>query len=192
MIAKQRSRIYDIDDLWQFLCHSDDSAKYELIDGEFIEMPGPGGQHGLLAGEIYFYIRQFDPERRLGVPTVEAGYYAATDRHTLLLPDVAFTVKTRAPAPFPRKWVPVMPDLAVEIMSPSNSRAELRQKVAIYLRYGAQLVWLVLLDMQAVEVCRLRENGEVHYQLVQRDGSLSGEAVLPGFELELRQLFAGL
>ena len=83
-----------------------------------------------------------------------------------------------------------MPDLAVEIKSPSNTLAELRQKAAIYLRRETQLVWIVIPDSRGVEVCRLDANGDVEREFVAEDGALSGEDVLPGFELKLAQLFA--
>ena len=82
-----------------------------------------------------------------------------------------------------------MPDLAVEILSPSNSLSELRRKVAVYLVNGAAMVWLVLPARQGVEVWRASAEGEPQNEFVARDGSLSGEQVLPGFALDLSQLF---
>ena len=185
-----QQRLYDIDDLWQIVCNADDDAHYELIEGEIIEMAPPGGEHGTLAGEIYYYFRLFDRDRQLGVPTVETGYHPLEDRSILLSPDAAFTRAECAPNPFPKTWVPVMPDLAVEIKSPSNTMAELRRKAGIYLKHGTQLVWLVIPDSESVEVCRLDDTGEIQSEIVDSSGSLSGESVLPGFELELTKLFA--
>ena len=82
-----------------------------------------------------------------------------------------------------------MPDLAVEIKSPSNTMAELRRKSAIYLDNGAQLVWLIKPMKRIAEICRLGEDGRLQTQTVEGDDTLYGEDVLPGFELELRLLF---
>lgn len=184
-----RERLYDIDDLWQIACDAEDDARYELIEGELIEMAPVGGEHGTIAGEIFHLFRLYDPPRALGVPTVETGYHPANDRRLLLSPDVAFTRKPRATFPLPRRFVPFMPDLAVEIQSPSDSLTQLRRKAAIYLRHGTRLVWLVMPGAQSVEICRLGADGDITSQLITRDGALSGEDLLPGFSLPLRQLF---
>ena len=186
-----RERLYDIDDLWEFVCRPENADKYfELINGELIEMSPPGWEHGTIAGEIYYYFRLFDPERRLGSPTVDAGFYSEDDRKTLLSPDVAFTRLERAPVRAFKKWAPEMPDIAVEVHSPSNSLAELQRKAAIFLQHGTQLVWIIIPDTQTAEVCTLDENGEIQTESIAADGSLSGQDVLPGFELKLAQLFA--
>ena len=82
-----------------------------------------------------------------------------------------------------------MPDIAVEVKSPSNTVAELRRKASIYLQHGTQLVWIVIPDRKGVEVCRLDDNGNMQTEFIGADGALSGEPVLPGFALELALLF---
>ncbi len=185
-----RERLYNIDDLWRIVRDADDDKRFELIEGELIEMPPPGEEHGFLAGEIYFMLRLYEKERKLGILTVDAGYYSPDDPYTLLSPDVAFRRMDRHSPPLTKKWAPVMPDLAVEIKSPSNTIAELRRKAGIYLRHGAQLVWIVMPDAQSVEVCRLDADGDMQSEVIGRGGTLSGEDVLPGFALPLAKLFA--
>jgi len=185
-----QQRVYDVDSLWQLVCESDDDTHYELIEGEIIEMAPPGGEHGTIAGGIYYFFRRFDPQHKLGIPTVEAGYYPPARRDILLAPDAAFTRIERAPDPFPRDWVPVMPDIAVEVKSPTNTLAELRRKAAIYLQHGTQLVWIIIPDQRSAEVCRLDASGEIQTEFIGEDGKLSGEPVLPGFQLELSALFS--
>ncbi len=184
-----RQRTYDIDDLWQLVCDTDDDKHYELIEGEIIEMSPPGGEHGTIAGEIYHYFRLFDPERSLGIPTVDTGFYPADDRSTLLSPDVAFTRIERAPVRVFKKWVPLMPDIAVEVQSPGNTQQQLRRKAAIYLQNGTQLVWIVIPERKVVEVCRLGADGDIEREFIGQDGALSGESVLPGFTLDIARLF---
>jgi len=82
-----------------------------------------------------------------------------------------------------------MPDLAVEIQSPSDRLVELRRKAAVYLRHGTEIVWLVLPKRAGVEVWRLGDNGIPASEFIARGGSLTGEPVLPGFALELQRLF---
>ena len=188
MIVKQR--LYDIDDLWEIVCQADNAnQRFELINGELIEMAPTGEQHGLIAGVLFAHILSFDPRFELGIPAVEAGYYAPHDRRTLLSPDVAFRRTDGDAPPLSKTFVPIMPDLAVEIVSPSNTMPQIRRKAAIYLQHGAQLVWIIIPNKKTAEVCKLDEEGGIQTESIAADGSLSGENVLPGFELPLRRLF---
>ena len=185
-----QQRLYDIDDLWRLVCDADDDKRYELIEGEIFDMAPPGGEHGYYAFEIGFFIRLFDRQRKLGVAMVETGFHPPNDRYTVLSPDFSFTRKERAPNPIPKNFMPLMPDLAVEIKSPSNTLAELRRKAAIYLNHGSQLVWIILPASQSAEVHRLDASGDLQREIIAADGALSGEQVLPGFALPLAKLFA--
>ncbi|MDE2777886.1 MAG: Uma2 family endonuclease [Chloroflexota bacterium] len=186
-----QERLYTVDDVWQLAQQPENERKhFYLIDGElFWDMP-PGYIHGNLAGHIFRYLLNYAEAHDLGDGSVEAGYYPADDRHTLLGPDVAFIRKQDAPPTDHAQFVPRMPDLAVEIQSPSNTIAELRRKAAVYLANGAELVWLVLPEQRGVEVWRVGSSGEPMTDFVARDGSLSGEGVLPGFTLDLERLFS--
>ena len=185
-----QEKLYTIDDVWELSHRPENSNKYYyLIDGElYWDMP-PGGRHGSLAirlaTRLQLHIENYD----LGFGTVETGYYPRDDRRTLLAPDVAFISHARAPQPFPEKFVPAMPDLAIEIVSPTDSLQEVRRKAAVYLANGTTLVWIVLPAKQGVDVCRASQGAGLNIQFVGRDGRLSGEDILPGFELELKLLF---
>ncbi len=185
-----QERLFTVDDVWRLSQMPENDLKhFYLIDGElFWDMP-PGYTHGNLAGHIFRYLLNYAEEHDLGDGSVETGYFPADDRHTLLGPDVAFIRKRDAPPADNARFVPRMPDLAVEIMSPSNTLAELRRKAAVYLANGTEIVWLVLPEDSGVEVWRLDEYGEAASEFVPRDGSLSGEDVLPGFRLPLERLF---
>ena len=185
-----RQRLYDIDELWELYCQpGNDHMRYELIDGVLIEMSGPGGRHGKLAVRLGRYLDIFAEENDLGIVTVESGYHPPGDRHTLLLPDLAFIGLEKAPEPFPERFVPVMPDLAVEIQSPSNTMTELRNRAKLYFQLGTTLVWIVMPAAQCVEVHRAQTIGVPQYDTLRLGDTLNGEDVLPGFALELNRLF---
>ncbi len=185
-----KQRLYDVDDLWALYCQREnDHLRFELFDGEIIEMSGPGGVHGRIAIRLGHYLLVYADENDSGIVTGETGYHPPDDRYNLLLPDVAFISFERAPAPFPDKLVPAMPDLAVEIKSPSNTMTELRAKAQRYLGLGTTVVWIVLPDEQSVEVCRLAETGEIQREVCGPADTLPGEQVLPGFRLDVRRIF---
>ena len=183
---KTRARLYDIDDVWELYCdRSNDHLRFELVDGEIIETSGPGGVHGRIAIRLGTFLFLFAEEKGLGIVTGETGYHPAGDRYNLLLPDLAFISFARAPDPFPEKLVPAMPDIAVEIRSPSNSMAEMRAKAQRYLQMGTTTVWIIQPAQQTVEIHRPRKPAET----LGIGDLLPGDAVLPGFSLEVRRLF---
>ncbi|MDE2859178.1 MAG: Uma2 family endonuclease [Chloroflexota bacterium] len=183
-------KLYTVDDVWERSHRPENENKYfYLIDGELFWTMPPGGEHGDLAAEITYFLKAFVKRQNLGKVTVETGYHPPDDRYTLLAPDIAFIQKARAPQPFPKKFVPLMPDLAVEIMSPGDSLKEARRKASVYLNNGTSLVWIVRTRQRGVDVCRVDEAGELRIEFVGQDGRLSGAGFLPGFELELRLLF---
>ena len=187
-----KKRLYTVDDVLELQgWDGKRDRKYELINGELIEMSPTNFWHGRFAGRIYRYLEEYAESRDLGAASVEAGFYSSDDCTTLLAPDVSFLSKSLMPDPEAFIFVGVMPDLAVEIKSPSNSMAELRRKSAIYLENGTRLVWLINPMQRTAEVCRLGEDGQFQSQTLEPDGKLNGEDVLPGFVLELRQLFGG-
>lgn len=186
-----RQRVYDIDDLWQLSCQAgNEDKRFELIEGDIVEMVPPGLLHGRLAARVARYLDAFVEENDLGAVTSESGYQPPDSRSTVLGPDVAFIHAERLEQPTSERWVPVMPDLAVEIISPSNTMAQIRRKSEIYLQNGTQLVWIVIPDKQGVEVCRLNANGDIQSEFIGAEGSITGEPVLPGFRLELSALFS--
>ncbi|MCY3799599.1 MAG: Uma2 family endonuclease [Chloroflexi bacterium] len=185
-----KQRLSDIDDLWRMVCEADNDKRYELIEGEIIEMSPVGEEHGFLAGKIFHYFLLNDPLQRKGIPSVETGFYTLADRSTLLSPDVAFRCISVATASPQKRWVSKMPDIAVEIKSPNDSLPQLRRKADIYLRHGTRLVWIIIPDSESVEVHRLGADGARQREVIGLAGQLSGEEVLPGFRLALSTLYA--
>ncbi len=182
-----QERTYTVDDVWRLeLANENPLEKYYLIDGELQVKMSPNQQHSEIAAEIARLIGNYVVESRLGRVTVECGYYPPGDRRCVLLPDVAFEGLPRAAQPSRSTYVPYMPDLAVEVISPSQSWAQTRRKAQRYLRHGTALVWLIDPEAQTAEVWRRRTERR---ETIKRDGELSGGDILPGFRLPLRLLF---
>ena len=185
-----REREYTVDDVWRMTCAAENETnRYELIDGELVVTMSPGWMHSRLASEIARLMGNYAVARDLGDVTVESGHYPPDDRSTLLLPDVAFTRKERAPAPDLSPFAPLMPDLAVEIVSPSQSLLAARRKASFYLRLGVTMVWIVRPKAQAAEVWTATTDGLPQSVIIDINGSLPGRGLLPGFNLPLKALF---
>ncbi len=182
---------YDIDDVWEIVHRPEnDASRFELIDGKLFEFPPAGFQHGVLAAEMYYHLYNANKRVCLGLTTARCGYHPPGDRWTLLGPSAAFTRTERVQYPLAEKYVARVPDLAVEIASFCNPLDWIHDKLPKYLQNGARLVWIVIPDKQSAEVCRLDENGDIQTESIDADGSLSGEDILPGFELALAALFS--
>ena len=185
-----RERDYTIDDVWRLACApGNDAKKICLIDGELLFTMSPGQLHGRLALRIGRYIADYADTRNLGEAAVEVGYHPPDDQQTLLIPDVAFEGRARASQPAAAGYAPYMPDLAVEIISPSQSLAQARRKAKVYLRHGAALVWLVDPAEKSAEIWTAENSDAPQSEAIGIDDELSGGTVLPGFRLPLRLLF---
>jgi Uma2 family endonuclease len=165
--------------------------RLELIDGELVEM-SPRLTHGLTAsvvhGEIYVFLKQHP----IGRVMFEVDHFMPDDPLNTRRPDVSYISNARLPLERDQ-FIPFMPDLAVEVKSPTNyvgGKEGLREKAGYYLRNGTRLVWLIYPDSETAEICTLNTDGTLHTQPVPPDGSLNGADVLPGFQLPLRDLFA--
>ncbi len=184
-----RERLYTVDDVWRMACAPEnDAKKICLIDGEMLVTMSPGYLYARIAGEIARLLGNFVVERDLGDVVVESGHYPPADRRTLLLPDVAFIRKDRIAAPDLDSYAPFMPDLAVEIVSPSQTLEAARRKARVYLRLGTEMVWLVRQAEKTAEVWSAA-GGTPLVETFGLNAELSGGAVLAGFTLPLRKLF---
>ena len=157
---------------------------FEFIGGEIVEVPSnPYSSH--LASEISFHLQLFVRQNKVeGYITGEAGgYRVAGERYA---PDVAFISKERQPE-LPREgYNPGAPDLAVEVVSPTDAEKLLTIKVANYLAAGT-LVWVVYPDEKEVAVYAPGQPARI----LTAEDELSGGDVLPGFALAVKDIFGG-
>ena len=185
-----QERVYTVDDVWRLEQQPlNPTDKYYLIDGELMIKMAPSQMHGDVATRLSAYLFLFVDEHNLGRVTGEVGYHPPGERRTLLLPDVAFEAMPRAAQPPLTTYVPYMPDLAVEVISPSQTLAQVRRKAEVYLRHGAVLVWLVDPSEKTAEVWRRGDDGAPVSESIAGDGELSGGDILPGFGLPLKRIF---
>ena len=182
-----QERVYTVDDVWRLeQAPRHPTEKYYLIDGELHVKMAPSEAHGETASLIAHFLLAYVLPRGLGRVGIEVGFHPPGDRGTALLPDVSFISSARMTKRALSSYVPQMPDLAVEVVSPSQSLAQVRRKAATYLRHGAALVWLI---DPASETAEGWQRGSDERETIDGDGELSGGDVLPGFRLPLRQVF---
>lgn len=170
----------------------DDGYRDELVRGRLVREPRPGTEHAWLETRIAYALHEFVERRRLGVVLTEAGYILSVDPPTVRGPDVSFVARDRIPPEgFSKGFWRLAPDLAVEVVSPSNSAAEIQEKVLEYLEAGTRIVWVVQPRTRTVAVHRSRtalDDPGAGQVLGEGDG-LDGDDVLPGFRLEVGDLF---
>lgn len=167
---------------------ADDENRYELVQGELHMMspasPNQGRYAALITAALVHYVEEHD----LGeVYVAEPGFALEPDpKGTVRAPDVAYVAKARIPAPErARGFWPLAPDLAVEIISPSETAYSVETKVAEYLRAGVRLVWLVYPETQVV--VEYRAGWQV--RRMSKGDTLDGGDVIPGFTMPLARLF---
>lgn len=180
-------KLYMVEEFWGFLERPENAdRKFELINGVIIEDMSPSFSHGRYASHIYLPLALFVNQHDLGEVVFEVDHYIPPDHFNTRRPDVEFMSKARLAQFDPNKYVPLMPDLAVEVKSPTNSFEELRQKAAYYLQNGTAAVWLIYPENQTVVVYTLTNPDGQSFGI---DDSLTGEPVLPGFALPLKDIF---
>jgi len=157
----------------------------ELVDGILVEKP-MGFYESALAMAIGRWIRNYLEGRKAGIVGGPDGMLRVL-RERIRIPDVSFVRWDRLPQG--RDPVPaVSPDLAVEVLSESNTEREIQDKLGEYFAGGTQLAWIVDPRTRTARVYRAPDR----FDLVGEDGSLTGGEVLRGFELQLKDLFAEL
>jgi Uma2 family endonuclease len=162
----------------------EDGIRRELVAGELREMTPAGGDHGEIGMRLGWRLAQFVETGKLGVVySSDTGFRLARDPDTVRCPDVGFIAKERY-ARF-RGVVDRAPDLAVEVVSPTDSYSDVRTKVHQYLDAGTRMVVVVDPPSQTVDVYRSRAD---HLELT-RDEVLDFGDVVPGWQMPVRDIF---
>jgi Uma2 family endonuclease len=168
----------------------DDGFRYELVRGEVRRMPPAGSEHGAVAINVAVVIDQFVRAHSLGVVFgAETGFKIASDPDTVRAPDLAFVRRERIPeGGIPKEFWPGAPDLAVEVISPSDTYAEVEEKVNDWLDAGTRLVLVLNPRSRTATVHTSRMNV---MRLTEAD-LLTGGEVLPGFTCRVAELCTSL
>jgi Uma2 family endonuclease len=163
----------------------DDGWRQELVRGSVVREPPAGFEHGRTAAGAGYVLREYVRAHGLGeVCAAETGFILSHDPAIVRAPDAAFVAKSRVPTEPVRGFFPGAPDLAVEVLSPWNVTAAVAEKVADYLNAGTREVWVVDPVAHTVAV-----HGRADVMLLGDAAELDGGDVLPGFRVQIRDLF---
>lgn len=162
----------------------------ELVRGELKETMPTSILHGIIAGRIAGLLAVFLMQTKLGeVLTAETGFRLFVNERTVRVPDVAFLSKEKlAEVEDFSKFYNGTPDLAVEVISPSETYDEVQGKLEDYLAAGVKMVWIVRPKQKSVTVY----NSLFDFKTFQENEELDGGEVLPDFKCKLQDIFGNL
>ena len=176
------------DEFYDFCCKND--GRYELVRGEVIELAPTNDQHGEISSNIATAFNNYSRPRGVGRTRVETGYRLEQGPDTVRGPDVSFVLLPRgAGVTLTGRFVPNAPDIAVEVVSPSNTASEIMRKVQEYLAAGSQRVWVVYPTTSTASrrvIIHYPSGATVTYS---GDDVITDEELLPGFSLPLAEIF---
>lgn len=148
--------------------------------------PPPGFEHGLIQGEIFARLHNHVTSNKLGRVVVESGLITDRNPDSVRGPDVSFWSKERLPFDQkPRGYPDVAADLCVEVLSPDDRPAKMREKRNEYFNRGVRLLWVIDPRMKCITVYRSPDDETV----IDNAGVLDGEDVVPGFRCPIAELF---
>jgi Uma2 family endonuclease len=169
-----------------------DDALYEIVHGQRVEVPSMSLTASRIATRLGVSLSRFAEEHKLGEVIIEGLFHLplSDDLSKSRRPDVAYISFARIAAGSPSDVESdageLVPDLAIEVTSPSDPAEAQRAKVLEYFQAGVQRVWVVYPKLRLVDVFDSATNVRVFGP----DDTIVGDPLLPGFRLPLAQLFA--
>ena len=184
-VASREAPVVTADELFRL---TGDHRRYALVRGELLRMTPAGFAHGAVVVNLTAPLAQHVKAHRRGIVCgAETGFVLARDPDTVLAPDIAFVRRERIPASGPPAtfWNGA-PDLAVEVVSPGDTRPQVASKVDAWLSAGARAVWVA--DPRDSSVT-IHQQGRAPQRLTAAD-TLDGAPLLPDFRLPVADVFA--
>lgn len=158
----------------------EDEFRYELDEGELITMTRPRLRHARIEGNLYFALRSYLEQNRIGV-VLGADILYVLGPATKRAPDVSVIFRTVDPD----QEIQGAPDIAAEIFSPSNTRRAMQRKFGQFFATGCKLAWIIDPKIRTVEIW---ESATEPSRVLHESDSLDTPP-LPGFSLPIAKLF---
>ena len=178
-----------VDEFWEIAQSAEyDDCEAELVEGQIVTMSKPGVLHGVVATQVGRLLDDHVTANKSGLLlNHEVGYVVERKligRDTMRGVDVSFISRERVPTGHSLGWSKVLPDLAVEVISPGNKTKDTELKISQLLRAGVKVVWVVYPDLRRVHI-----HTEFRVDKLYESDTLTGGDVLPGFEVKVADLF---
>jgi Uma2 family endonuclease len=163
-----------------------DIGRCELLHGELVRLSPNGLEHGVIAARIAGHLAGFVEDQDLGLCfATGTGFKIETTPDLVRAPDASFVSKAELHGALPDGFFPGVPDLAVEVVSPDNTKREVAEKVNMWLAHGTAVVWVA--DPRTMTVA-IHQVGQAPQELSVGD-EIKDEPLLPEFILPLAKIF---
>ena len=184
----QQKTLLTADEFYEFCSRND--GRYELVDGKVVEMAPANEEHGAAALNIGGSFLNYSRQRGIGRATVETGHVLRRGPDTVRGPDVTFILTGKDEwESLSDRFSSSAPDIAVEVVSPSNTAAQMARKVAEYLAAGSQRVWVVYTATRRNPRRVIVHRADGTTVTYTGDDVITDEELLPGFSLPLSDIF---
>jgi Uma2 family endonuclease len=170
-----------------FWCMPEEGQHLELVRGEVLATPLPGAEHSVIVASFGVPLLQWAKATGTGVVSVRSGFILGRKPDTVRATDLAFVRADRLPAGrIPTGFFDLAPDLAVEVISPCETAADVQEKVLDYLDVGTRLVVLVYPIIR----CLIAHAADGTGRTYREDEHFSAPTILPGFTCPVAEIFA--
>jgi Uma2 family endonuclease len=161
-----------------------DGSRQELVRGEVITMPPPGGLHGVTCSKTNRKLGNFIDGGPGGTLVCnDTGFVTDRNPDSVRGPDISYWSKERL-TEVPVGYIEIPPDMLVEVLSPSNVWKQIRAKIQEYFEKGVRLVWVIAPEDRTLTIYRTPDEGRVLHETA----TVTGEDVLPGFSCRVSDL----
>ncbi len=174
----------------EFMALPQDGHRYEIVNGELVDMGNSGAQHGYTCSLMLMALMVYVLSGKLGVVFDSSTAFTMKNGNKRS-PDISFFAKERLQGmtKLPTGFLDGAPDLVIEVLSPGNTVAELDEKLTEYFANGSRLAWIISPSQHYVLVYRSPQEPD---RLLKSGDFLDGEEVMPGFRYAVAELFQGL
>jgi Uma2 family endonuclease len=165
-----------------------DGSIHEVVYGRLVVSPKNNFQHGDIASRLFLALGNHAHQHRMGlVLNSRTGFWMRN--RNCRAPDISYVSRQRVKAlgfkPSTQSFFPGAPDLAVEILSPGNTREEIDRRLKDFFESGARLVWIIDPNARRVEVCSAPDQR----RFITGEENLEGGELLPDFRYSVADLF---
>jgi Uma2 family endonuclease len=174
----------------EFMALNRDGHRYEIVNRELIDMGNSGAKHSYVCSVLMIFLGGYVHIQKIGAMFDSSTAFKMKSGNKRS-PDISFMAKERLQGleELPDGFLEGAPDLAVEILSPSNTVEEIHNKLVEYFENGSRLVWVINPKEKYVLVYRSSQEPD---RLLKSVDSLDGEDIVPGFTLPIAELFQKL